>query len=31
MIEILHELKDPKLWEFWYILIMGNAGLYHQP
>ena len=25
MIEILHCLKDPKLWELWYI-IMGSAG-----
>ena len=25
MIEILHDLKDPKVWEVWYI-IMGNAG-----
>ena len=26
MIEILRFLKDPKLWELWYlILIMGNA------
>ena len=26
MIEILHYLKDPKLWKLWYILGMGNAG-----
>ena len=27
MIKNLHYLKDPKLWEFWYIfLFMGNAG-----
>ena len=27
MIQILQYLKDPKLWESWYIfLIMGNAG-----
>ena len=27
MIKFLHYLKDPKLWELWYIfLIMGNAG-----
>ena len=27
MIEILHYLQDPRLWELWYmILIMGNAG-----
>ena len=26
MIEILHDLKDPKLCELWCILIMGNAG-----
>ena len=23
MIEILHYLKDPKLWEFWYIPYYG--------
>ena len=21
-----HYLKDPKLWELWFFLIMGNAG-----
>ena len=26
MIEILHYLKDPELWELWYIPYMGNAG-----
>ena len=27
MDEILHDLKDPKLWELWYIpIILGNAG-----
>ena len=26
MIQILHYLKDPKLWELWIFLIMGNAG-----
>ena len=26
VIEILHYLKDPTLWEFWYVRIMGNAG-----
>ena len=27
MDKILHDPKDPKLWELWYIfLIMGNAG-----
>ena len=27
MDKILHDLKDSKLWELWYIfLIMGNAG-----
>ena len=27
MIEILRYLKDPKLWELWYIsYYMGNAG-----
>ena len=27
MIKILHYLKDPKLWELWYIfLILGYAG-----
>ena len=27
MIEILHDLQDPKLWEIWYIfLMMGKAG-----
>ena len=25
MDKILHDPKDPKLWELWY-LIMGNAG-----
>ena len=27
MIEIAHYLKDPKLWELWYILNMGKAGI----
>ena len=26
MIYILHDLKDPKLWELWYIPCMGHAG-----
>ena len=26
MIEVLHYLKDPKLWELWYIPNMGKAG-----
>ena len=26
MDKILHDLKDPKLWELWYIPYMGNAG-----
>ena len=27
MMQILQYLKDPKLWELWYIfLMMGNAG-----
>ena len=27
MDKILHDPKDPKLWELWYIfLIVGNAG-----
>ena len=26
MDKILHDPKDPKLWELWYIPIMGNAG-----
>ena len=25
MIELLHYLNDPRLWELWYV-IMGNAG-----
>ena len=31
MIEILHCLKDPKLWEKGTFPTMGNADLYHQP
>ena len=33
MIEILHYLKDPKLWESWYIPYYGYVvqDLYHQP
>ena len=26
MDKILHDPKDPKLWELWYIPYMGNAG-----
>ena len=26
MIEIVHCLRDPKLWELCYFLLMGNAG-----
>ena len=26
MIYILHDLKDPKLWELWYTAIVGNTG-----
>ena len=26
MDKILHDPKDPKLWELWYIPLMGNAG-----
>ena len=26
MDKILHDPMDPKLWELWYIPIMGNAG-----
>ena len=26
MIQILHDLKDPQLWEFGILLIMGTAG-----
>ena len=26
MDKILHDPKDPKLWELWYILMKGNAG-----
>ena len=32
MINILHYLKDPKLWESWYIPYCGAMqDLYHQP
>ena len=32
MIDILHYLKDPKLWELWYIPYYGLLqDLYHQP
>ena len=33
MLAILHYLKDPKLWELWYIPSYGYVvqGLYHQP
>ena len=24
--QILHYLKDAKLWELWYVFIKGNAG-----
>ena len=26
MISILRYLKDPKLWEFWYLPVLRNAG-----
>ena len=26
MIEILHYLRDPRLWELWYIPYYGSAG-----
>ena len=26
MDKILHDLKDPKLWELWYIPYYGHAG-----
>ena len=28
MIEILHTLKDPKLWELWYIPYYGQCRIY---
>ena len=28
MIEILHYLKDPKLWELWYIPYYGYGRIY---
>ena len=28
MIEILHYLKDPKLWELWYIPYYGYCRMY---
>ena len=28
MIEILHYLKDPKLWELWYIPYYGSCRIY---
>ena len=28
MIEILHYLEDPKLWEFWYIPYYGKCRTY---
>ena len=33
MIEILHDLKDPKLWELWYILRIMDVmqDFDHQP
>ena len=32
MIEILHDLKDPKLWEIMvYSFLWVMQGLYHQP
>ena len=33
MIEILHYLKDPKLWDLWYLLnlLWVMQDLYHQP
>ena len=33
MILILHDLKDPKLWELWYVpyLFWVMQDLHHQP
>ena len=32
MLQILHYLEGPKLWEVWYIPYYGvMQGLYHQP
>ena len=34
MVPILHDLKDPKLWELWYIrslITEKMQDLYHQP
>ena len=28
MIQILHYLKDPKLWELWYIPYYGHCTIY---
>ena len=28
MIDILHYLKDPKLWEFWYSPYTGHCRIY---
>ena len=28
MIQLLHYLQDPKLWDYGIFLIVGNAGLY---
>ena len=31
MLQTLHYLEDPKLWELWYTPYLGKCRIYHQP